>query len=59
VLFEFTKSKDACVDVHKSGLIVVIVAENGFDNVFELGIEDVNLIVSLIKNGVDQSGTTL
>ena len=52
VLMEFLSGRQACVDVYPTGEIVVIVTENGRDNVFELGISDTNRIVELVRDGL-------
>lgn len=52
ILLEFVSGRKACVDVHPTGEIVVIVREGDVDNVFELGVQDVSLIVELVRDGI-------
>lgn len=53
ILLEFLRGRQSCVDIHPTGEIVVIVREGDIDNVFTLGVEDVGLIVELVRDGID------
>lgn len=52
ILLEFLTGTRACVDIYPTGEIVVIVRENGCDNVFELGIANTGRIIELVRDGL-------
>jgi len=51
ILFEFFNENRAGVEIYDTGEIVVVVSNDGVINAIELGIQDANRIVDLVKNG--------
>lgn len=54
LLYEFFNTHRAVVDIYPTGEIVVIVKSNGLSNVFELGVQDINRIVELVRDGYQE-----
>ena len=51
LLYEFFNAHRAVVDIYPTGENVVIVKNNGLSNVFEFGVQDINRIVELVRDG--------
>lgn len=49
-LFQFLGSNRACVDIYPSGTIVVIIKTLIGEDLYELGIEDTDFILTLLKD---------
>jgi hypothetical protein len=51
ILLEFLTGRRACVDIYPTGEMVVIVRKKRRDNVFALGIANVDRIIELVRDG--------
>lgn len=50
VVFEFITSRQACVDVYPNGEIVIILRENGVDNIYELDLSNRRRMINLLSH---------
>jgi hypothetical protein len=52
VLLQYLSGRKACVDVYPTGEIIVIVKQDGINNVFELDVSDLPQILNLVRDGL-------